>query len=97
MLVNSHDGTMPKSLFDKLCDQEWRAKAICAGKDNNPSWFFPYKYNKKTTAKAKEICMRCPVRQECLSYAYDNNIIDGIYGGKDPKERKMGRYKYKKG
>jgi hypothetical protein len=45
------------------------------------------------TAEAKQICLgtsdgrECPLRQQCLEFAMDNNERYGIFGGKDPEER----------
>lgn len=37
--------------------------------------------------EAKEICSRCPVREECLNFAVDNNETYGVWGGLTPRER----------
>lgn len=37
--------------------------------------------------KAKQVCARCPVKQECADFAYQEKIKDGIWGGMDPEER----------
>ncbi len=68
----------------------WRAKAICL--DEDPELFFPI----GTTGpaldqikQAKEVCARCPVRQECLEWALDNHQSAGIWGGLDEEERRI--------
>lgn len=38
-------------------------------------------------AEAKALCLRCPVRAECLQYADDNDEREGIWGGLTPQER----------
>ncbi|HTX27173.1 MAG TPA: WhiB family transcriptional regulator [Streptosporangiaceae bacterium] len=38
-------------------------------------------------AKAKVICARCPVREQCLTYALRNSIKHGIWGGLNREER----------
>jgi len=30
---------------------------------------------------AREVCRRCAVRVECVEFAIDNGIVDGIWGG----------------
>ena len=39
------------------------------------------------TQRAKAVCARCPVPQECLDYAMANHLV-GIWGGRDDKERR---------
>lgn len=36
---------------------------------------------------AKQICGRCPIRQECLQFALDTKEFFMIYGGTTPQER----------
>ena len=38
-------------------------------------------------AKAKAICAQCPVREQCLDYAFRNSIKHGIWGGLNNEER----------
>lgn len=38
--------------------------------------------------RAKDICRRCPVINECLLHALENGERDGIWGGKNEDERK---------
>jgi WhiB family transcriptional regulator, redox-sensing transcriptional regulator len=61
--------------------------AACAGED--PDLFFPdaSQASDNDTARAKAICARCPVRDECLKWAIDNQQIHGIWGGLDESER----------
>jgi len=67
--------------------EEWREQANCRGKDI--SIFFAEKGDAGIQAVklAKELCSVCVVQQQCLDYAIDNNIKDGIYGGLPPKQR----------
>jgi hypothetical protein len=61
----------------------WARQASCAGE--NPDIFFPPKTSPGT--EAREICQRCPVRQDCLDYAMRADIRYGIWGGLDENER----------
>ncbi|MEW2294382.1 WhiB family transcriptional regulator [Streptomyces sp. NPDC006743] len=37
---------------------------------------------------AKSVCYRCPVRMECLSYALDQRMEHGVWGGMTERERR---------
>jgi WhiB family redox-sensing transcriptional regulator len=41
--------------------------------------------------KAKAVCMRCPVRAECLDYAVSRPEKSGLWGGLNEDERAMER------
>jgi len=62
----------------------WTARASCA--DTDPAFFFPPQGHPAT--RARQICARCPVRDDCLSYALDADEKYGIWGGLDPDERR---------
>ncbi len=38
--------------------------------------------------RAKTVCMRCPVRTECLADALDNRVEFGVWGGMTERERR---------
>jgi WhiB family redox-sensing transcriptional regulator len=61
--------------------------ALCASID--PELFFPEKSAGGANARmARNICKQCPVRLKCLSYALDNTIEFGIWGGLSRNERR---------
>lgn len=62
---------------------EWQKDALCADSGLD---FFEIK-NKGQARLAQAVCAECPVREDCLTFAQKNNIRDGIWGGKTPKER----------
>ena len=62
----------------------WQAEALCAQTD--PEAFFPEKGG--STRDAKRVCVVCPVREECLQYAMDNDERFGIWGGLSERERR---------
>jgi len=59
-------------------------KALCTPADE--ALFFSELPSK--VAKAKAICNRCPVQSKCLTFAVQENIEFGIFGGTTPNERK---------
>jgi WhiB family redox-sensing transcriptional regulator len=60
-------------------------EAACATTD--PELWFPELDSLWRVAQAKNICGKCPVKQECLDYALVNKFKDGIWGGLSPTER----------
>lgn len=50
------------------------------------SRFYPVKG--ESAAKARAICNMCPVKTECLDYAYINKEKFGVWGGKSESQRR---------
>ena len=69
--------------------EEWRRLALCAQTD--PNLWFPEKGDFKTARRAKRICGRCVVREECLDYALADTSLEGIWGGLSRRERQAAR------
>lgn len=69
-----------------VCDRPagWRDLALCAQTD--PELFFPDRGG--TSAPAKQVCARCPVRAECLQDALDRGERFGVWGGMSERERR---------
>lgn len=63
----------------------WQAQGECLGAE--PNIFFPERG--QSTEPAKAICALCVVREECLEYALDNNIQQGVFGGMSGRERRQ--------
>lgn len=61
----------------------WVAEGLCAQVD--PELFFPEKGG--STREAKQVCLACPVRAECLAYALDNRERFDVWGGASQRER----------
>lgn len=40
---------------------------------------------------ALKLCANCPVQLDCLQYAIDNNLTDGVWGGMTPPQREAHR------
>ena len=72
-----------------MTHDDWRHHAAC--RDEDPELFFPISEvgpGARHTAEAKAVCARCPVREQCLRYALDNGLDDGIFGGTTERERR---------
>ncbi|WP_210588618.1 WhiB family transcriptional regulator [Streptomyces sp. GESEQ-35] len=68
---------------------EWLIYAACAGED--PELFFPVGTSGpalRDVAEAKRVCARCPVADECLTWALDNGQTSGVWGGTGEEERR---------
>lgn len=70
-------------------EMEWVDRANCSGLD--PDLFFPEVG--ETSAVAKRVCATCVVRTNCLAYAIEHKIKQGIWGGQSPKDRRVARVK----
>jgi len=79
-----------KGLAQVAGDQKgWRAAAACRQAD--PELFFPEGTTepaRRQEGQAKQICMACPVRIACLSWALRQGVESGIWGGTDPGQRR---------
>jgi WhiB family redox-sensing transcriptional regulator len=61
----------------------WRAQAACVGHGD----LFFEDHMRTVVNKAKRICDKCAVKQECLDYALRNNE-EGVWGGLTANERR---------
>jgi len=70
----------------------WQNRAACRGEDS--SYFFAPGYFERRSEKlareavAKAICARCPVREQCLSFALLVRDPHGVWGGLNEMERR---------
>ena len=64
--------------------QDWMQHGNCRGTD--PREFFPT--GGSGVAAALRVCAECPVRTECLEYALENRIDQGVWGGASERERR---------
>lgn len=62
---------------------DWMRDALCAQTD--PEIYFPDKGG--MTKAVKRTCLACDVREECLTYALDNGIKFGVWGGLSEHQR----------
>ncbi|MDP9145203.1 MAG: WhiB family transcriptional regulator [Actinomycetota bacterium] len=71
----------------------WRSSAACSGLPH--SVFFPVaEADEDEIALAKEICLICPVTEDCLEFALETNQRSGIWGGTAEEDRKALRRKW---
>ncbi|MGW4485436.1 WhiB family transcriptional regulator [Amycolatopsis sp. NPDC004368] len=73
----------------ELTSTGWLSRAACM--DEDPELFFPISDvgpGARQVEQAKAVCARCPVREACLSYALDNGLDNGIFGGTTELERR---------
>lgn len=71
--------------------EEWKLDGVCRTVD--PDMWFPEPPN--SGFQAKKLCVRCPVKDECLDYAMTNNEKFGVWGGLSAHERKKLRRRIK--
>jgi WhiB family transcriptional regulator, redox-sensing transcriptional regulator len=67
----------------------WRENAAC--RDADPDLFFPIGAagnSLRQADEAKRICRRCPAQNQCLAWALENGITDGVWGGTTENERR---------
>jgi len=65
-------------------EDDWADRGLCSQTD--PEAFFPEKGG--STRQAKEVCMKCDVRAQCLEAALDRDERFGIWGGLSERERR---------
>jgi hypothetical protein len=67
-------------------DLNWQSDAECAKKENRDKADMFFSEDSKEKSIAKGICGSCPVRQQCIKWSLENNVIWGIWGGKDEQQ-----------
>ena len=83
--LNGQEAMSVETLINQLAaSEQWMVDAICP--TTSPDDFFPNKG--ESTKEAKRICLGCPVRAECLSYALRNDERFGVWGGLSERERR---------
>lgn len=63
-------------------DEEWKLDGLC-NEIGGELW-----YPESDSKAAREVCARCPVRQQCLDYALANGEQEGIWGGTSANQRR---------
>jgi WhiB family redox-sensing transcriptional regulator len=62
----------------------WMADGNC--RLHPPATFFPS--DGVGVDRARKICATCPVKDPCLTYALENRIDHGVWGGTSERERR---------
>lgn len=68
---------------------DWRHNAACLTED--PELFFPIGNTGPALAqieRAKQVCARCEVREQCLTWALEAGQDHGVWGGMSEEERR---------
>lgn len=68
-------------------EHQWRENANCL--DADPEIFFPIAGG--NGLDAKKVCARCAVLDECLQYALQYQVEEGVWGGVSAVERERMR------
>ncbi|MGW4441990.1 WhiB family transcriptional regulator [Streptomyces sp. NPDC004682] len=80
----------PTTSLRGIGDISWQARGACHGMDPEDAdeTFFSRPRDHDAIADAKELCGVCPVRRDCLNYALENDLTEGVWGGLTAAERK---------
>lgn len=75
-----------------LDGQDWWSSATCRG-DNAAYFFAPNHFERKPEkdareARARALCLVCPVQRNCLTHALAAGEAHGIWGGLNELQRK---------
>lgn len=73
----------------------WRESAACRGED--PELFFPIGDGglaQRQTARARAVCLGCPVMYQCRDWAVRNGETEGVWGGTTAAERRLIRRRF---
>ncbi len=76
--------------------EEWRELGSCRTLDT--ALFFPVGQTGAAEvgiARAKKVCVSCPVRQQCLEFAITTNQEYGVWGGHSEEERRVVRREWR--
>ncbi|MGZ2361658.1 WhiB family transcriptional regulator [Streptomyces sp. 372A] len=86
--ITTHDA--PATGLRSIGDTSWHTRGTCHGMDveDAEAVFFPGPRDHEEIAEAKELCGWCPVRRECLDFALENALTEGVWGGLTEAERR---------
>ncbi|WP_338676769.1 WhiB family transcriptional regulator [Streptomyces sp. SCSIO 30461] len=83
----------PVSGLRGIADTYWQARGACHWlyPEDADELFFASGRDREAIAEAKALCATCPVRDECLDFAVENGLKEGVWGGCTPAEREPRR------
>lgn len=86
--ITTHDA--PATGLRGIGDTSWHTRGACHGMDveDADAVFFPGPRDHAEIAEAKELCGWCPVRRDCLDFALENVLKEGLWGGLTEAERR---------
>ncbi|ARF83378.1 WhiB family transcriptional regulator [Kitasatospora aureofaciens] len=76
-------------MLTTAAETDWRRRAVCAEED--PELFFPIGNTGPALLQieeARSVCRRCPVMEECLTWALTAGEDAGVWGGMSEDERR---------
>ncbi|MFH8350128.1 WhiB family transcriptional regulator [Streptomyces sp. NPDC018045] len=86
--ITTHEA--PATSLRGISDTSWHSRGVCHGMDpeDADAVFFPLPRDHEAITEAKEMCGLCPVRRDCLNYALENVLKEGVWGGLTEAERR---------
>ncbi|MFI8308832.1 WhiB family transcriptional regulator [Streptomyces sp. NPDC085927] len=86
--ITTHN--VPATGLRSIGDTSWQPRGVCHGMnpEDADAAFFPLPRDYEAIAEAKELCGLCPVRRDCLNYALENVLKEGVWGGLTEAERR---------
>ncbi|MFE6164895.1 WhiB family transcriptional regulator [Streptomyces sp. NPDC056486] len=86
--ITTHDA--PTTGLRGIGDTSWHTSGMCHGMDveDADAVFFPLPRDHQAIAEAKELCGLCSVRRDCLDFALQNVLKEGVWGGLTEAERR---------
>jgi len=77
-----------RSVTEVLARPRWMTAAACRGAGVAE---FVMDAKRTPSEAVQAMCGRCPVREECIAYALERDVLVGIWGGTTELERRAMR------
>ncbi|MFD4374793.1 WhiB family transcriptional regulator [Streptomyces sp. NPDC058486] len=80
--------TGPQPTIRSIADHSWHSRAACYGINPKEAdrLFFHGPRNYRDRHQAKQVCAACPVQRDCMTFALENKVEHGMWGGLTLKE-----------